>query len=404
MRRYAERAEMQRAVDLAASGLSQVEVARAMGRPRATVQGWLRSGGIAEQQGIKPGQPEKPRVRVTTEGQVRGGVSLRDALKRGGTIVELADLTQMHEGDLRAEIAGLRANGINISERNGIFAIERTQQPAFIRGAHVTIETDASNLFTFGFVTDSHLGSKYARLDVLNDLYDRFAARGIKTVFNAGNWIDGEARFNRHDLIVHGMDAQLDFLARHYPRRAGISTYAVAGDDHEGWYAQREGVEIGRYAQHKMREAGRDDWHDLGYMEAHVLLKNSNTGATQVMNVVHPGGGSAYAVSYAAQKYVESLDGGEKPAVILLGHYHKLWVGNIRNVWVIQGGTTEDQTPFMRKQKIEAHVGGLIITLEQDPETGAIIECNGMRRYFNRGYYQGRWSHAGSVNHTERTP
>ena len=100
---------------------------------------------------------------------------------------------------------------------------------------------------------------------------------------------------------------------------------------------------------------------------------------------------------------IESLDGGEKPAVGLYGHYHKLWAGNIRNVWCLQTGCTEDQTPFMRKRKLEAHVGGSLVKLEQDPESGAIIGFTPtMWRYFNKGFYSNRWSMSGQVTLAER--
>jgi len=200
------------------------------------------------------------------------------------------------------------------------------------------------------------------------------------------------------------MDAQCRHLAAVYPKREGIHTYAVAGDDHEGWYAQREGVNIGRYAEQCFRDIGREDWHDIGYMEAHVKLVNANTGAMATLAVVHPGGGSAYADSYSVQKIVESLEGGEKPAVGLYGHYHKLLAGEYRNVWWLQTGCTKDQDPFARKKRLRFAVGGTIVTLEQDPESGAIVGFGPkMFRYFNRGFYEGRWSHSGAVTQPKRS-
>lgn len=322
---------------------------------------------------------------------LRGPVSLEDLADRLGV------------PDARPWIHDQRLAGHNIVVRDGSALTVRDHQTALVKGgAPLVIESDAQNRFVIGLTGDNHLGSKYARLDVLNDLYDRFAREKVSTVLNTGNWIDGEARFNVHDLVVHGFDAQLRYLAEHYPRRKGVVTHAVWGDDHEGWYGQRFGVDVGRRAEQVMRDAGRTDWHDLGFMEANVVLRNRNTGKEAAMLVVHPGGGSAYATSYTMQKLVESLDGGEKPAVLAAGHYHKLEVLNVRNVWAVQTGTTQDQTPFMRKKKLEAHVGGMVLRLEQDPDTGAIIECNGQRRYFVRGYYNGRWSHSGPVNQARR--
>jgi hypothetical protein len=157
-------------------------------------------------------------------------------------------------------------------------------------------------------------------------------------------------------------------------------------------------------AANAMNDQGREDWIDLGYMEAHVRLVNKNSGMAAVLSVIHPGGGSAYAISYAPQKIVEALDGGEKPAVMLVGHYHKMEAANIRNVWVLQTGCTQDQTPFMRKKKLAAHVGGCMVELTQDPETGAIIDfVPHMWRRFNRGYYGNRWSPFGPVTKPPRT-
>jgi hypothetical protein len=298
----------------------------------------------------------------------------------------------------------MKAKGVNLSQFGDKWSVEKTAAPAFVSGYDHEFVSGNDNTFRFGVMADSHLGSKYERLDALNDSYDRFAKAGITRVYHCGNWIEGEAPFNRTDLAVHGMDAQLEYLARNYPQRPGVTTYAVTGDDHEGWYAQKSGVDIGKRAEQTMREHGRADWVNLGFMESHVKLVNANSGKDAVLAVVHPGGGSSYAESYVVQKIIESLDGGEKPACALYGHYHKCLSGNYRNVWWVLVPSTKDQDTFMRKRRIRSVVGGGIIELEQDPATGAIIGMTPkLWQYFNRGYYNGRWSHAGPVVLPERS-
>lgn len=243
----------------------------------------------------------------------------------------------------------------------------------------------------FGFTTDNHLCNRHSRLDVLNAAYDHFEREGINIVYNAGNWIDGEARFNKTELITApGLDHQLDYMIDNFPIRDGIETHYIAGSDHEGWHQDREGIEVGRYLQNRAEDAGRTDLKYLGYCEADVKLSFGQ--GSSVMRVVHPGGGSAYAISYTDQKRVESYQGGEKPQIELVGHYHKFNYGYPREVHTLQGGCTTDQSLFMRKKRLQAHVGYSIIRIKQD-QTGAVAGFQVQWcPFFDRGYYEKRFS------------
>lgn len=254
-------------------------------------------------------------------------------------------------------------------------------------GKHrIDLRAFENKMYKIGFIGDNHLGSKWERLDVLHSLYDIFEKEGIREVYNTGNWIEGEARFNKYELLVAGVTAQVEYFIKNYPQRKGITTYYIAGDDHEGWYVQREKINIGEYAEMKARKAGREDLVYLGYVEADIELKTKRGKA--IMKVMHPGGGSSYALSYTPQKIVESFSGGEKPNILLLGHYHKFDYICYRNVYTIQTGTTQDQSTFMRKRKLQAHVGGGILEFQQSVD-GAInrakVEWIG---YYDKPYYK----------------
>ena len=323
--------------------------------------------------------------------------AIRRVLKAGPSAVDdLAVILGTTKRDTHALLRGMRDRGINLHERNGLWFIESAVPQQQERVFEYVSRPD--NTFHFGIASDQHLCSRYAREDVLGDLYDSFAAAGVDRVFNAGNWIDGEDEKNRFDLAVHGFEPQIDYLVAHYPKRAGLTTFAVWGEDHEGWYARRESIDVGRFAEGKMRTAGREDWIDLGFVEARIDLVNANSGARNTLVVMHPGGGSSYAYSYRPQKIVESLSGGEKPGVLVIGHYHKMSCNLIRNVWTVQAGCSEDQTVFMRKKGLEAHIGGHIVTAEQDPKTGAIFRfVSDQRCYYDKRYYNDRWSKTRAV-------
>ena len=243
-----------------------------------------------------------------------------------------------------------------------------------------------NKIYKIGITSDNHLNSKYERLDVLNALYDRFEEEGITSVYNAGNWVDGEARFNKYDLFNVGVTPQIEYFIKNYPQRNGITTYLVAGDDHEGWWVQREKINIGEYMQMKAELAGRTDLKYLGYVEYDVVFKASQGQA--VMKVMHPGGGSAYAVSYSPQKMIESFSGGEKPQILILGHYHKADYMFYRNVHVLQAACTQNQTPFLRKKKIQVALGGWIVEFQMAKDGSVNRFKSEFLSFFNEDYYQ----------------
>ena len=303
------------------------------------------------------------------------------------TFESLCDEARLHPSAVREAIAALQGSGYNVAVSGSEVRLDASFAPNPNR---VTIAHDLSEYegkwVRFGVVGDKHLGNMHARLDVLKLMYDLFEAEGITTVYDTGNWIDGEARFNKGELLVHGMDQQINYWIDNHPQRKGITTYYVAGDDHEGWYQQRECLEIGKHAMLMAQDAGRDDLKYLGYAEALVELKASN--GSRMMMVNHPGGGAAYAISYKGQKYVESLQGGEKPAIVLQGHYHKFNVGYPREVWVVDTGTCCDQTLFMRKKQLNAHVGGCIVELMQAPDGRVVRFRTEFLPFYDRGFYE----------------
>jgi predicted phosphodiesterase len=247
------------------------------------------------------------------------------------------------------------------------------------------------DVFKFGVTSDNHLGSKYERLDVLNAAYDTFEKQGITAVYNAGNMIDGEARFNKHDIHKIGVENQVNYLVSVFPKRKGITTYFVTGDDHEGWYTQREGIDVGRFVEQRAIAKGRNDLKYLGHMEHDLLIPKIS--GTLKIRIVHPGGGSAYAVSYTTQKLVESYSPGEKPHILIIGHYHKAEYLFYRGIHCLQAGTTMDQSPFMRKKRLAAHVGFWCV--ECKIGKNAVVQSfkTEFFPFYDRDYYDKAWKY-----------
>ncbi len=201
--------------------------------------------------------------------------------------------------------------------------------------------------------------------------------------------IDGDHHFNKHEVVCRGLDAQSEYLAQVWPKKKSITTFFITGDDHEGWYINREGVNVGSYIQTKFEQHGRKDFQFIGHVEADILLPGKKT--QSVMRLIHAGGGTAYATSYSTQKIVESYQGGEKPRILCVGHYHKANFDYAREVYTYQGGCTCDQTTFMRKKKLAAHVGGWIIELTINDD-GMVIRSKGdWIPFYDKGVYTKAW-------------
>lgn len=317
---------------------------------------------------------------------------------RPRSIDDVASACKSSRRDVEAALSRLVAKHLNVHRVGETVSIERDPAPMQRSDELHTYNADRAGYYRFGVISDNHFGSRYCRLDVNDDLYDWFAEQGVQRVYNAGNYIEGEARFNRYELTHVGMAAQVEYFCERYPRRDGITTYFIAGDDHEGWYQQATGIKIGPYTETTAREQfGRTDLRYIGYVESFIELRHPSGAQTQML-VQHPGGGSAYAISYAAQKSVESAQGGEKPAVWIFGHWHKLFSLNIRNVICIGAGCTKDLDTFGRKQKLAYHIGGHIVELWQNGVTGAIERYRvETKHYFDRGYYNGQFDDVGTA-------
>lgn len=269
----------------------------------------------------------------------------------------------------------------NISISNGVVSIVK---PSF---GHIDMNVFSDKWQKYGLVADTHLACKEERLDALHAVYDIFAKEGIKHVFHAGNIVDGYVqKINGASVVTSTPDGQAQYVIDNYPQRDGIITHFITGDDHEGWWI-KDGFNWGAYLEMMAKKQGRNDLHYLGHVEADVDFIAK--GGKAIMKVQHPGGGSSYARSYTGQKQVESFQGGEKPNILVQGHYHVNNYMMDRNVHVIGLPGFQDQTIFARKLKLRMEVGGSILQFKQNPSDGSIVRLQyELIPFFDRKYYQ----------------
>ena len=255
------------------------------------------------------------------------------------TITEKSDLSELSQ--LRAENEALKKQLHDTSQRESI-----------------TDYTFKGNQIKFGLVTDTHLGSLKANEELLNSAYDIFEQEGIEKVFHAGDITDGEHvyRGQEFELKIIGFEAQLEYLVNTYPERESIETHFILGNHDESFW-RRAGADIGLHIAKK-----RTDMIYLGMCEADVNIQMKD--AQIKLRLWHPTLGTAYAISYQSQRYIESLSGGKKPNILAIGHFHKAEYLFYRNIHAIQGGCCEFQTRFMASKKIAAMMGFWVITAD----------------------------------------
>lgn len=186
-------------------------------------------------------------------------------------------------------------------------------------------------------ISDTHLCSKYDRLDILRYLYDKAEDRGIKHILHSGDFTDGKSNRPEHiyELKEHSYEGQVDYCVEKYPHFSG-KTYAIGGNHDEWWY-KSTGSEIVKSIANR-----RDDIIYLGSNVADLKI-----GKLKV-RLFHGTGGGAYAKSYKVQKYLDSIPLQERPHILQTGHIHQSFYMKQDNTHCFQTSCLEDLTPYAR--------------------------------------------------------
>lgn len=316
-------------------------------------------------------------------------VSIRDAilamLNDGSlkSINELYEVIQGNKDTIRRTVEFLYQQGVlekvgrgpikvQLNQAKDIDLIKenqrlRKQLDLFTKYGAVSHYNFQGDVIRFGAVGDTQLCSRYEKLDLLEAAYDFFESEDISLVLHVGDFLDGEKVYRGHEYEVHtiGAAAQVRYGVQHYPRRAGIITEFITGN-HDACYWKQVGLDVGELLAEQ-----RSDLIYLGMQEADKVFTSEKGSIT--VRLTHPSGGTAYAVSYKPQKYIEALSGGHKPNLVLMGHYHKQDHIFFRNVHCIQVGCMQEQTPFMRGIPTPSIMGFYLIELVIKDNT--ILRC-----------------------------
>ena len=218
----------------------------------------------------------------------------------------------------------------------------RRAKPAIIKKQFTDEE------FSFGVVADTHLCSIHEKLNELHTFYAICEKTGIKQIVHAGDIVSGWGIYKGQENEVHtyGAEAQAGYVGKFYPHVDGITTYFITGNHCLSWW-NRSGIDIGELIAQK-----REDLVYLGQYQADIEL-----GGVKI-RLMHPDGGGAYALSYKAQKIAEQIPSGEKPHILICGHWHTSHYFFYRLMHILNAGCFEGQSAFLLRKGINPAIGG----------------------------------------------
>lgn len=196
-------------------------------------------------------------------------------------------------------------------------------------------------------ITDSHCGHQAYDPRVMD-----LAAKVAKTcdfAIHAGDIVEGHYEHKRpghvFELTHVGGDAQVNYAASEL-RKLQIPLYFIAGN-HCNTFMKIAGFDIGKRLEELIPKSTY-----LGMQHGTLEFDYGKR-----LQLIHPDGGSSYAISYKTQKIIDAMEGGSKPEILVIGNFHKAEYLFYRNIHAVQGGCLERQTPFMKNLGLAAHVG-----------------------------------------------
>lgn len=196
----------------------------------------------------------------------------------------------------------------------------------------------------FLVISDTHYGSIWCQPSMVNTAVYEAYNRGITDVFHVGDITDGDYSRIRpnhvHEVFLYGATGQMEYVVKNLPKYKGIKYHAIAGS-HDQTHLFNYGMVLGEEVAKR-----RTDFEYLGQDRAYYYFDNCK------MEIFHPGGGTSRILSSKPQNGIDQIPSNTKPKISLRGHYHKIYVGSIRNIITLLCGCNVDQSSFMMKNEI----------------------------------------------------
>lgn len=188
-------------------------------------------------------------------------------------------------------------------------------------------------------ISDTHLASKYDRLDILRYLYDKADSTHTNYILHSGDMTEGFSGRPQqiHELRELSYTGQRDYVIDKYPiSPPDCPTYFIAGN-HDLWW---------------IKQCGADICQDISNNRSDLIYLGSDCEDLHIgrlrIRLYHGKGGSSYARSYKLQKYFDSIPPEDIPHILQTGHIHTSFYMKLGDTHCFQTGCLQDLTPYAR--------------------------------------------------------
>lgn len=174
--------------------------------------------------------------------------SILNHIKNENSLEELLRKTDLNETELLAKINYLKQKGYMIEKDIDGNGIKLKLSKGYTSCPNLQLFTQVP--LKIMLMSDTHLGHKNDRIDLLNKLYAYAKKRKIKHLIHLGDLIEGTSTIKEERLKHDTIEKQLRYFFQYYPKNTGISTVLVRGN-HEAVLLNSLGINFETLLDHK---------------------------------------------------------------------------------------------------------------------------------------------------------
>ena len=317
---------------------------------------------VAEEEEIVP--PSKARRNSVYPEDPQLEKLIREA-KKGIGFEALANKLDVSPAKLQKLITQAQKEGFRIDIAHDTVGWKPTDE--FDTEQKIPMLAKAGEYLCFAIASDLHIGSKHFMHKQLEDFVDMAYAAGCRNGLIPGDMLDGCMKFLMWEQTHRGLQEQAELAAQLLPQRPGWRWDWILGN-HEESFEATSGIDVGQAVVAIFKDHGRNDLFYHGSRSAYVRLVSPQNRRGLLIEMHHPKGSPAYAVSYKPQRHIDQYPVGAKGDVLIQGHYHQSGYFTRRGVHALQAGTFQSgRSAFGKSLDGAPSTGGWIVRYALTP-------------------------------------